>query len=92
MNDIFMQSEHKIQSGKGNLSIEMDQVPKILKPMVDEWTKGGFIVSFKVSMHFSAPSNLPSHQIPISVFSWKLIQIFSCPKRGKPWNVMGTKW
>jgi len=41
-------SEHKIQSGKGNLSIEMDQVPKILKPMVDEWTKGGFIVSFKL--------------------------------------------
>lgn len=27
----------------------MDQVPKILKPMVTEWTKGeGFIVSFKV--------------------------------------------
>jgi len=43
-----VQSEHKIQSGKGSLSIEMDQVPKILKPMVDEWTKGGFIVSFKL--------------------------------------------
>ncbi|KAF8155777.1 DNA/pantothenate metabolism flavoprotein [Crassisporium funariophilum] len=41
-------SEHKIQSGKGNLSIEMDQVPKILKPMVDEWTRGGFVVSFKL--------------------------------------------
>ncbi|KJA25514.1 hypothetical protein HYPSUDRAFT_404010 [Hypholoma sublateritium FD-334 SS-4] len=41
-------SEHKIQSGKGNLSIEMDQVPKILKPLVDEWTPGGYIVSFKL--------------------------------------------
>ncbi|KAF8955352.1 phosphopantothenate-cysteine ligase [Flammula alnicola] len=41
-------SVHKIQSGKGNLSIEMDQVPKILKPMVDEWTPGGYIVSFKL--------------------------------------------
>ncbi|KIM46722.1 hypothetical protein M413DRAFT_261425 [Hebeloma cylindrosporum] len=41
-------SEHKIQSGKGSLHIEMDQVPKILKPMVDEWTPGGFIVSFKL--------------------------------------------
>ncbi|KAF5381291.1 hypothetical protein D9615_008332 [Tricholomella constricta] len=42
-------SEHKIQSGKGSLHIEMDQVPKILKPMVVEWTKGeGFIVSFKL--------------------------------------------
>ncbi len=28
--------------------IEMDQVPKILKPLVDEWTPDGFIVSFKV--------------------------------------------
>lgn len=26
----------------------MDQVPKILKPLVDEWTHGGYIVSFKV--------------------------------------------
>ncbi|KAF8887581.1 DFP-domain-containing protein [Infundibulicybe gibba] len=42
-------SEHKIQSGKGSLHIEMDQVPKILKPMVDDWTRGiGFIVSFKL--------------------------------------------
>ncbi|TFK46846.1 DNA/pantothenate metabolism flavo protein [Heliocybe sulcata] len=41
-------SEHKIQSGKGSLHIEMDQVPKVLKPMVDEWTREGFIVSFKL--------------------------------------------
>jgi hypothetical protein len=48
----MMQSVHKIQSGKGSLHIEMDQVPKILKPMVDEWTPGGFIVSFKVGPLF----------------------------------------
>jgi len=41
-------SEHKIQSGKGSLHIEMDQVPKVLKPMVDEWTRDGYIVSFKL--------------------------------------------
>ncbi|KAH8084344.1 phosphopantothenate-cysteine ligase [Cristinia sonorae] len=41
-------SEHKIQSGKGSLHIEMDQVPKILKPLVNEWTREGFIVSFKL--------------------------------------------
>ncbi|OAX41095.1 DFP-domain-containing protein [Rhizopogon vinicolor AM-OR11-026] len=41
-------SEHKIQSGKGSLSIEMDQVPKILKPLVSEWNPEGFIVSFKL--------------------------------------------
>jgi phosphopantothenate-cysteine ligase len=42
------QSEHKIQSRKGSLIIEMDQVPKILKPLVSEWTSEGFFVSFKV--------------------------------------------
>jgi len=37
------------------LLIEMDQVPKILKPLVDEWTPDGFIVSFKVrSIEMSA--------------------------------------
>jgi len=41
-------SEHKIQSGKGSLLIEMDQVPKILKSMVDEWAREGFVVSFKL--------------------------------------------
>ncbi|KAF8531921.1 phosphopantothenate-cysteine ligase [Gautieria morchelliformis] len=41
-------SEHKIQSRKGSLQIEMDQVPKILQPMVDEWTPEAFIVSFKL--------------------------------------------
>lgn len=45
-----VQSEHKIQSGKGSLILEMDQVPKILKPMVDEWTPDSFIVSFKVRL------------------------------------------
>ncbi|KAG8763681.1 hypothetical protein FRC12_008449 [Ceratobasidium sp. 428] len=41
-------SEHKIQSKKGSLIIEMDQVPKILKPLVSEWTSEGFFVSFKL--------------------------------------------
>jgi len=45
---MLWQSVHKIQSGKGSLHIEMDQVPKILKPMVAEWTRQGFVVSFKV--------------------------------------------
>lgn len=40
--------EHKIQSGKGSLLIEMDQVPKVLRPMVQQWAPEGFIVSFKL--------------------------------------------
>jgi hypothetical protein len=27
----------------------MEQVPKVLKPLVNEWAAKGFIVSFKVS-------------------------------------------
>lgn len=41
-------SQHKIQSGKGSLVIEMDQVPKILRTLVEEWSSDGFIVSFKL--------------------------------------------
>ncbi|KAG8960365.1 hypothetical protein FRC03_006604 [Tulasnella sp. 419] len=41
-------SEHKIQSGKGSLHIQMDQVPKILKPLVGQWSPEGFTVSFKL--------------------------------------------
>lgn len=38
----------------------MDQVPKVLKTMVDEWSNGGYIVSFKVrplSLPPSPPTN-----------------------------------
>ncbi|KZV94940.1 DFP-domain-containing protein [Exidia glandulosa HHB12029] len=41
-------SEHKIQSGKGTLNIEMDQVPKILRPLTEDWSANAFIVSFKL--------------------------------------------
>ncbi|TXT13095.1 hypothetical protein VHUM_01496 [Vanrija humicola] len=41
-------AEHKIQSTKGSLSLEMDQVPKVLRPLVQEWTPEGYIVSFKL--------------------------------------------
>jgi len=71
-----MQSEHKIQSGKGSLHIEMDQVPKILKPMVDEWTPGGFIVSFKVSPLFQCPLYTNPHNKNSS----KQNKTFSYPK------------
>ncbi|KAG1901905.1 phosphopantothenate-cysteine ligase [Suillus fuscotomentosus] len=43
-------SEHWIQSRKGNLSTEMDQVPKILKPLVSERNPEGFIVFFKLEI------------------------------------------
>ena len=75
---ISLQSEHKIQSGKGSLVVEMDQVPKILKPMVDEWSPEGFVVSFKVRIiipHLMCSSRnriftsaTSSKQIPISLF------------------------
>ena len=62
---IPLQSVHKIQSGKGSLHIEMDQVPKILKPMVAEWTRKGFVVSFKV-IGQSSTAALVVDLLPIS--------------------------
>ncbi|KAI8810238.1 DNA/pantothenate metabolism flavoprotein [Cladochytrium replicatum] len=44
----YKKVEHKIQSGEGALSLQLDQVPKIVKPLVKEWAKDGFIVSFKL--------------------------------------------
>ncbi|KAJ9099121.1 hypothetical protein QFC21_004000 [Naganishia friedmannii] len=41
-------AEHKIQSTRGNLTLEMDQVPKVLRPLVQEWIPEAFIVSFKL--------------------------------------------
>ena len=49
-----LQAEHKIQSVKGNLVLEMDQVPKVLRPLVQEWLPEAYIVSFKVGVRPSA--------------------------------------
>jgi phosphopantothenate-cysteine ligase len=40
--------EHKIQSSGGGLSLVLDQVPKIIKPLVKEWAPLAFTVSFKL--------------------------------------------
>ncbi|KAJ3416863.1 hypothetical protein HDV05_008448 [Chytridiales sp. JEL 0842] len=41
-------TEHKIQSGDGALQLTLDQVPKIIAPLVKEWSPKAFIVSFKL--------------------------------------------
>lgn len=41
-------SEHKIQSSQGGLSLQMTPTPKMLSPLVKEWAKGAFVVSFKL--------------------------------------------
>ena len=40
--------EHKIQSGDGNLVLELEQVPKKLKHIKEKWARDGFLVSFKL--------------------------------------------
>ncbi|KAJ3135745.1 hypothetical protein HK100_002435 [Physocladia obscura] len=40
---------HKIQSGgEGLLKLELDQVPKVLSPLVKEWAPRAYVVSFKL--------------------------------------------
>ncbi|KAJ3109838.1 hypothetical protein HDU97_000068 [Phlyctochytrium planicorne] len=41
-------TEHKIQSGDGALQLTLDQVPKVIAPLVKEWAPKAFIVSFKL--------------------------------------------
>lgn len=43
-------SEHKIQSkgGSGQLTVDLDPVPKFLKRLVEQWAPGAMIVSFKL--------------------------------------------
>lgn len=43
-------AEHKIQSlgGSGQLTIDLDPVPKFLKRLVDTWAPGAMIISFKL--------------------------------------------
>lgn len=71
----FSQSEHKIQSSTafssaetddGRLTLTMDQVPKILRPLVQEWAHEGYIVSFKVRsvVLLFAPIYLLAHSPP----------------------------
>lgn len=41
--------EHKIQSSVGDgLNLKLDAVPKIIRPLVNDWATKGFIVSFKL--------------------------------------------
>ncbi|KZT01223.1 phosphopantothenate-cysteine ligase [Laetiporus sulphureus 93-53] len=65
-------SEHKIQSGKGSLHIEMDEVPKILKPLAKEWTRGeAFIVSFKLE---TDPTLLiPKSQVALARYGHQVV-------------------
>lgn len=65
-------AEHKLQSGKGTLALEMDQVPKVLKPLVQEWMPEGYIVSFKVCIcSFLSP-------VPVADL-WPLSQLETDP-------------
>ncbi|KAI9505871.1 Phosphopantothenate--cysteine ligase cab2 [Coemansia spiralis] len=41
-------AEHKIQSGSGDLTLRMNQVPKFLRPLVKNWVPRCFIISFKL--------------------------------------------
>ncbi|KAJ2783994.1 Phosphopantothenate--cysteine ligase cab2 [Coemansia javaensis] len=52
VSDFFIPShsmaEHKIQSGGGDLTLHMNQVPKFLRPLVKNWAPACFVVSFKL--------------------------------------------
>ncbi|KAI9032206.1 phosphopantothenate-cysteine ligase [Hyaloraphidium curvatum] len=41
-------AEHKIQSSGGGLELRLDPVPKFLKPLVGEWCRDAYVISFKL--------------------------------------------
>ena len=40
--------EHKLQSSEGAPSVQLQLVPKMLKPLVKNWVPNAFVVSFKL--------------------------------------------
>ncbi|CAL1546112.1 unnamed protein product [Lymnaea stagnalis] len=40
--------EHKIQSSEGALKLTLEMTPKMLKPLVKEWSPNAFVISFKL--------------------------------------------
>jgi len=52
--------EHKIQSSDGPLNVQLQLVPKMLRPLVFKWTPQAFIISFKVG-----GQDLGSNKLPI---------------------------
>ncbi|KAJ7467918.1 DNA/pantothenate metabolism flavoprotein, partial [Mycena latifolia] len=92
-------SEHKIQSGKGSLHIEMDQVPKVLKPMVEEWTRDGYIVSFKLETdaHLLIPKTRAAlerygHQVVIgNELHTRKVQVFYFTASSVPMHLLSAQ-
>ena len=39
---------HKIQSSTQGLNIQLENVPKIIKPLVQEWALEAYVISFKL--------------------------------------------
>lgn len=65
----------------------MDQVPKILKPLVSEWTRGqAYIVSFKAGS-LASSFRIASH----SINSSRLIPRYSFLKLAKPLHATATR-
>lgn len=44
----MLQPTHKIQSGAGAPTIQLQLVPKLLAPLVNLWVPHAFVVSFKL--------------------------------------------
>ncbi|XP_028411460.1 uncharacterized protein LOC114534012 [Dendronephthya gigantea] len=66
-------STHKIQSSQGPLVLNLQQTPKLLQPLVKDWSPQAFVVSFKLETDVNIISkkareslNNNSHQVVIS--------------------------
>ena len=56
---------HKIQSRDGPLKLSLQQVPKMIKPLMQEWCPDAFVISFKVGNRV-CPCWIPRSCVPCS--------------------------
>lgn len=68
--NLLFQSTHKIQSSQGPLVLNLQQTPKLLQPLVKDWSPQAFVVSFKLETDVNIISkkareslNKNSHQV-----------------------------
>lgn len=72
---------HKIQSSSGPLSISLQLVPKMLRPLVTLWAPNAFIVSFKLEtngdlLESKAAEALKKYHHHVSISS--MTSVFLC--------------
>lgn len=67
----MLQPQHKIESGVGPITLQLDLVPKMLVPLVSDWVPKAFVVSFKLET--DADLLLPKARNALKMYKHKVM-------------------